>query len=110
MIAKKYRLPVQLFPRQTKTVFREKELTVKATHNGLPYNRFGVIIARGDVKLSSRRNALKRAALNFLKTKKGLFERQSDGRDFLIILNPSSGGNLTKDKIISGLSSHGLSF
>ena len=84
MLAKKLRVPIQLFPKNAKVVFSDTNITVKSHKNGLKHNRLGVLANKHVSKNATRRNYLRRRFLNlsFTKTKIG----ESD--DLLIILKP----------------------
>jgi len=84
MLAKKYRVPIQSFPKKAKTLLVGKFFVVKHSSNTLWHSRAGVVIRRGSVEGSVNRNKLRRAAISVLEKNKGLLEKP--GTDYLVVI------------------------
>lgn len=101
MLPKKNKLPIALFPKTSKVIFRDENLSIRLAANKLNYNRLGVTFKSKAFKTAVLRNRLKRAIFNVFKGESGLFktnQNQAPGRDLLIILNPPIISLATKDK------------
>lgn len=101
MLSKKYRLPIQFFPRVKLRTVRTAHMSVKITPNALPYPRFGVLVSTKVAKNATKRNALRRSVFNFLRT--GGFEKKRRfSYDVLIILSPAA-AMLTRELFVDSL-------
>ncbi len=67
MLAKKYKLPIQLFPGKRGKLVKSAYFTLKVFPTTLNFSRFGVTISAKVAPKSSKRNQMRRAAFNFLK-------------------------------------------
>lgn len=107
MLAKKFRLPIQTFPRQARTVFRDKYLTIKVSPNSVGYSRVGVLVSKAKVKQPVKRNLLRRRILDFFRLEKKFIEsRNIPGMDLLLILNTAI-MELTKEELWRELKDYG---
>lgn len=88
MLPKKYRLPIQLFPRAQVSSVRNTYFVVKTSNNTLSHPRFGVLVSKGVAKEATRRNALRRDIFRFLQETKLFSSKVS--RDVLFIPSPSA--------------------
>ena len=87
MLAKKYRVPVQNFPRRAKTSYSGRLFVVKNSPNNLRHSRLGVIVAKGAVKTAVHRNKIKRIVAEAFA--KDVAVLKKPGSDYLVIINPS---------------------
>jgi ribonuclease P protein component len=60
MLPKKLKVPVQNFPRGSKTIFNDRFITIKSHENNLKNIRFGVLINKHISSSSVKRNSLRR--------------------------------------------------
>ena len=60
MLPKKFKTPIQDFPRGVKTVFNDRFVTVKAHENNLKYIRLGILVNKHVSPSSVKRNYLRR--------------------------------------------------
>ncbi len=67
MIAKKYKLPIQLFPGKRGKLLKSPCFTLKVFNPELGFSRFGVTISSKTAPKATMRNKLKRAVFNFFK-------------------------------------------
>jgi len=67
MLAKKFKLPVGLFPRQSTLVLDSAGLSVRAITNNLTHNRVGIVFKKGAFKTAALRNKLKRIVFDFFR-------------------------------------------
>jgi ribonuclease P protein component len=90
MIVKKLKLPINLFPKNAKTVFRNKYFILKSNPNNLFYDRLGVVISKRVLKSAAARNCLRRKIFDFFRSSYD-FENPSNKnkKDLLIIINPA---------------------
>lgn len=109
MLPKKYRLPIQGFTPKSTVLSRGKLLTIKTAPNNLGYNRFGVVISKGRIKLATQRNLTKRAILDFFKKTSRGVSLNVPTHDYLIIINPGR-GKIEKREIIEELEKNGRNF
>lgn len=100
MLPKKLRTPINLFPKNSKTVFSDNYITIKTNPNNLSYNRLGVILGKHILKSSVLRNKLRRRIINSLS--QPLLSRESgfvkEFKDLLIIVKAPM-INLTKEEL-----------
>lgn len=101
MLSKKYRLPIQFFPRTKLRTLRNSHFSVKIAQNGLAHARFGVLVSAKAAKSAAKRNELRRRVFNFLRAE-GFERRRGFSYDVLVILSPSAEG-LTKELFIGSL-------
>lgn len=87
MLAKKYRLPIQLFVGKRGKVVKTPYFLLKLFPNLTNFSRFGVTVSTKVAKKSVERNKIKRRAFNFLKDK--LFSLPS-GDYWITILPPAA--------------------
>lgn len=107
MLTKKFRLPIQAFPRQARAVFRDKYLTIKVSPNSAGHSRVGVVLSKANVKQPVKRNLLRRRILDFFRLEKKFIEsRNVLGTDLLLILNPAI-MELTKEELWIELKDYG---
>ena len=85
MLGKKYRVPVQNFPRNAKTIFSGKLFVIKSSANQFLYSRVGVIVRKGTVKSSAKRNKIRRTT--FRAFEKNPVVLDGLGWDYLVIVN-----------------------
>lgn len=109
MLSKKYRLPIQGFTRKPTVLSRGRLLTIKASPNNLGYNRFGVVLSRGRIKLATERNLTRRIIFSFLRGEERDDKTAAPKRDYLIIINPGK-GKIEKKEIIEELEKNGRNF
>lgn len=69
MLAKKYRLPVSVVERRTGAVQRGRYVTVKVFPPQQAFSRLAVVVGAKVAPLATRRNAIKRAVYNALRTR-----------------------------------------
>jgi len=92
MLAKKYKLPIQLFRnKKTQQIFRGRHFFVKVFQNNKEDNfqfpiRFGIIVSKKVLKKATARNALKRDVFCFLEE----ISEKLPKADYLIITKPSA--------------------
>lgn len=88
MLPKKYRVPVDLFPKGARVFASSNLFSIKKAKNNLPYSRVGVIISKSSAKNATLRNKTKRTvfgAAGAIGVKKIL-----PGNDYLVIIKPSA--------------------
>ncbi len=100
MFPKKLRVPINLFPKNSKTVFSDSCVLIKASPNNLPYSRLGVLLGKRVLKGSVSRNKLRRRVLSylsepFLSTKNESIKAPND----LLIIAKAPMINLTKEEL-----------
>lgn len=100
MLPKKLRTQINLFPKNSKTVFSDNYIAIKTNPNNLPYNRLGVVLGKRILKGSVLRNKLRRKIINFLS--QPLLSGESgflnERKDLLIIVKAPM-INLTKEEM-----------
>lgn len=96
MLAKKYRLPIQIFIGKKSKSLKTPYFLLKIFSLGdrRPYSRFGVIISKKVAKKAVERNLLKRKIFNFLREAKGKLPIA----EYLIIVLPAV-SKLNKDNL-----------
>ncbi len=100
MLAKKYKLPIQLFPGKRGKLLKNANFTLKIFPAERSFSRFGVTVSSKTASKATRRNELKRAAFNFFQ-KKGSGLAVADY--WLTILPPAV--SLSKESFVSELES-----
>ena len=98
MLAKKYRLPVQLFIKQRARILKSPYFLIRVYPASNNYSRFAVVISKKTAQKSTQRNKMKRLAydtLSPLREKLPVF-------DYIINVLPQS-GNLSRDEFIKKL-------
>jgi ribonuclease P protein component len=85
MLPKNLRVPLQSFPRNSKTAARTKNFAMKLATNNLSYNRGGVIIGKS-VGGASQRNSLRRMVVTFFQSSPGFMKKTNNGRDFVVLV------------------------
>jgi ribonuclease P protein component len=96
MLPKKLRVSIQSFPRNTKTVVKTKNFTMKFTTNNLSYNRGGVIVGKS-VGGAVERNKLRRIVMDFFKNNPNFIKRTTTGKDFVILVGAKAIENKLDD-------------
>ncbi|MBI3273828.1 MAG: ribonuclease P protein component [Candidatus Colwellbacteria bacterium] len=89
MLSKKYRLPINLFPRDAGTAFQDRYITIKTVPNGLHSNRLGVLVGKHVSKSAVQRNKLRRTFFDSFRLSSGFSEKRSNPQDLLIVLKPT---------------------
>lgn len=84
MLPKKLRVPIQKFPKNSKTLLRGNFIVVKFAKNNLGYDRIGVVVSKKAAKKPTQRNKIRREVFHLFQFSKN---RGSGGRDALIIVN-----------------------
>lgn len=103
MLAKKFRLPIQLFfsasgGKKSGKSIKSRYFLLKIFPSNLTYSRFGIVVSTKVSKKATERNHLKRLIFNFLREKRvslPIF-------DYLFILYPSI-ASATKKQITEEL-------
>jgi|SRR3989344_39628 len=85
MLGKKYRVPIQSFPKNAKTIFSGGLIVLKSSANKVLRNRAGVIIRKGVVKSSVKRNKIKRTVFSVFENNPAVLGGR--GKDYLVIVN-----------------------
>lgn len=85
MLPKRLRVPLQSFPRNSKTVARTKNFTMKIAANNLQYDRGGVIVGKSSGG-AAERNKIRRVIMDFFQ--KRLSQENGTGKDFVILVGP----------------------
>lgn len=100
MLPKELRTPINFFPKNSKTVFSDGNIAIKANPNNLPYNRLGVLLGKRVLKSSVSRNKLKRKILNSLREHLLSKEnRTAKAHNDLLIIIKAPMINLTKEEL-----------
>ncbi len=99
MLAKRYRIPLQIKQSQAKVTYRCPSFTAKIFVNTLPYGRVGVVASKAALPLATARNYFKRAVFQYF------YDRVSGlaGKDILVIAANSKNLPQAKDVIIKEL-------
>lgn len=84
MLPKKFKTPVQNFPRGAKTIFNDRFIAIKTHQNNLKYIRLGVLINKRVSPSSVKRNSLRRKIFSHL-AETVIKNKASRGVDLLII-------------------------
>lgn len=87
MLAKKYRLPIQLVLNKSGQTFRSRSFLIKTFTSNLEFNRFGVVISKKVDKRASKRNQIKRMLLD--ETKDFILQNNTPKLEVLIIVSPN---------------------
>ena len=85
MLGKKYRVPIQSFPKNAKTIFSGGLIVLKSSANKISHNRAGVVIRKGVVKSSVKRNKIKRTMFRVFENNLAVLSGR--GKDYLVIVN-----------------------
>lgn len=67
MLAKKFKLPVGTFPRQSMVIWDNENLTLRGVKNNLTHNRVGIVFKKGAFKSAALRNKFKRIVFDFFR-------------------------------------------
>src|SRR3990167_7204217 len=78
MLGKKYRVPSQSFPKNAKTIFSGGLIVLKSSANKVLRNRAGVIIRKGVVKSSVKRNKIKRTVFSVFENNPAVLGESDD--------------------------------
>lgn len=87
MIPKKFKLPINEFPKNHQVLYRGDLFSIRSVANELAYNRLGVVFKSGAFKTAALRNRLRRTVFDSLRGFV-LARPVSLGTDLLISLNP----------------------
>ncbi len=87
MLAKKFKLPIETFPRQSKIVLDNDSLTLRGVKNNLTHNRVGIVFKKGAFKTASLRNKFKRIVFDFFRA--NLPQLKAQNQDLLVTLKPA---------------------
>jgi len=87
MLGKKYRTPVQKFPRKAKTAYNGELFVIKKSTSGLTHSRVGIIVSKGVVKKATKRNKIKRIVMDAFRRDEKILK--TPGFDYLVIINSS---------------------
>jgi len=98
MLAKKFRLPIQLFFKKAGKNFKSRYFLLKIFSSKLSFSRFGIIVSAKVNKKATERNRLKRLIFDFLRQK----QKELPIREYLFILYPSI-ASARKEEIIAEL-------
>jgi len=85
MLRKKQRVQIQNFPKSAKSVFSGDSIVVKINRGISKPGRVGVIIKKGAVKSSVKRNAIKRRVFAFFEDEQDFLKKTNS--DILVIVN-----------------------
>ena len=85
MLAKKYKLPIQLFVGKKGQTLKGRHFLFKIFPAEKPFSRFGVIISNKVSKKAADRNRLRRQLFNIFQTIQGKLPIA----DYLVIIYPS---------------------
>ena len=92
MLAKKFRLPVNIFPAKARIFYRGGHFTIKISSNNLSYNRVGVIATKKTAPRAVERNRLRRKIFDLFGGETRLLRRPADtarqGVDLLVLVKP----------------------
>lgn len=78
MLAKKFRLPIAVFPAGAKIFYRGQYATVKVSPNSLAYNRVGVIVTKKTAPRAVERNRLRRKIFDLFRADTSIFFLDAD--------------------------------
>ena len=106
MLPKKFKLPIQDFPKNASTVLKNRFFSIKSVANNLQYNRFGVYVSSKIFKKAVLRNKTRRIFLRFYAKRANSLPIDKKGRDLLIIPKPNI-IELTPREIMNNLENHG---
>lgn len=101
MLKKSLRVPVGKFPRTANVVLRGKFFIVKTSLNTLRYSRVGVVVRKGSVKKSTKRNVIKRSVFRAFENHPEILNKP--GTDYLVVISGSpeldeaASGELTRE-------------
>jgi len=87
MLEKKYRTPVQKFPRKAKTAYTGGFFVIKNSQNTLSYSRVGAIVSKDVARKATRRNKIKRIVMSAFRDNIKILS--VPGVDHLVIMNSS---------------------
>lgn len=85
MLAKKYRLPIQVVIGKRGQSYKSRYFLLKIFANPLAFNRFGAVISKKVAPRAVDRNRLKRQIFNFFKNNSLMGQGSGQNKDFLII-------------------------
>ncbi len=91
MLAKKFRLPVNIFPTKARIFYRGQHFTIKISSNDLSYNRVGVIVAKKTAPRAVGRNRLRRKIFDLFGEVAGkpADAKALAGKDLLVLVKPT---------------------
>ena len=105
MLPKKFKTPIQSFPKGAKTIFNDRFVTVKAQENTLKHLRLGILINKHVSPSSVKRNYLRRQFFSCLaESVKG--KPAKEGTDLLIIIKTPIMA-LTREELKVSLKNYG---
>ena len=88
MLAKKYRLPIQVVIGKRGQSYKSRYFLLKIFANSLAFNRFGAVISKKVAPRAVDRNKLKRQIFNFFKNNSLPVQNPNQNKDLLIIAFP----------------------
>lgn len=110
MLAKKFRLPIEVFPTKAKILHKGQYLAVKTSSNNLPHNRLGVIVTKKTAPRATERNRLRRKIFDLFRS--CLLHQPADsqgkgsskeGEDLLVIIKPTKLDRDIEKKLLAEL-------
>lgn len=87
MLAKKFKLPVETFPRQATIILDDGNMALRGIKNNLTHNRVGIVFKKGAFKAATLRNRIKRIVFDFFGENWENLGVQ--GLDLLVTLKPA---------------------
>lgn len=87
MLKKSLRVPIGKFPRTARVLLKGKLLVVKTSSNTLRYSRVGVVVKKGSIRSSSKRNTIKRSVFKVFENHPEILDKS--GIDYLVIVSGS---------------------
>ena len=87
MLGKKYRTPVQKFPRKAKIVYNGRLFVIKNFPNALTHSRVGIIVSKNVVRGAVKRNKIKRVVMGAFQDNERILK--TPGTDHLVIISSS---------------------
>ncbi len=101
MLKKSLRVPIGKFPRTARVLIKGKLFVVKISSNALRHSRVGVVVKKGGVRNSSKRNIIKRSVFRVFENRPEILNKP--GTDYLVVvsggreLDEAVNGELTKE-------------
>ncbi len=83
MLPKKFKLPIEDFPKKGELVYRGELLSLKKTENDLGRARIGVVVGKRINPKATTRNSLKRLIYNFARES---LPKLPTGTDLLVVI------------------------
>mgnify|MGYP001563774204 CR=1 FL=1 len=105
MLPKKFKTPVQSFPRGAKTVFNDRFVTVRAYKNNLKHIRLGVLVNKHISPSSVKRNYLRRQFFSCFA--EAIKNKSTKGGVDLLIITKTPIMALTREELKVSLKNYG---